>query len=284
MNTNISQTILHKIEKENIKPKAKWYFVLEHAALWIPGVFVTAVGAASVAGICYGVAHAGWEYRDFLYRSKMDFMIAAVPILWVISFTLFNSLIVKALRTTHLGYRLSVKKIMLGSVATSVVLGAGLYIVDEQFEVNSVIRYPVRAREMQLWTSPEEGRINGRIEKKYDTSLVIRDKDNVLWTIDMSGFGSTTFPFIEEGKSLRVIGTSTDEINESKEEDDSDETKEHTFVACAVFPWEIGEPVRKPAPPFMGVRPPKMRMQNKNPDCKILLDAMRNRMRGGERK
>ena len=283
MSTNISQTILSKIEKENIKPKAKWYFAVEHAVLWVPGVIVTAIGAASVAGICYGVAHAGWEYSDFLYTSKMDFMLAAVPILWVVSFAIFNSLIVKALRTTHLGYRLSVKKIMFGSVATSVVLGAGFYAIDEKFEVNSVIRYPVHAREEQLWTSPKEGRINGRIEKKFESSLVVRDKDNVLWTIDMSGFGSTTFPFIEEGKSIRVIGTSTDEADE-KGEDVGDENKEHTFVACAVFPWEIGEPVRKPAPPFMGIRPPKMRIQNKNPDCKILLDTMRNHMRGGERK
>lgn len=283
MSTHISQIILNKIEKEKIKPKAKWYFVLEHAILWVPGVIVTAIGAASVAGICYGIAHSGWEYSDFTYKSKTDFIVAAVPILWVISFTLFNSLIVKALRTTHLGYRLSVKKIMLGSLTISVILGISFYTLDERYEVNSLIRYPVHAREEQLWMSPKEGRINGRIEKKYESSLVIRDKDNVLWTIDMSGFGSTTFPFIEEGKSLRVIGTSTDEIDE-KGEDNDNENKEHTFVACAVFPWEIGEPTRMPAPPFMGTRPRKMRMQNKNPDCKVLLDDMRNHMRGGERK
>lgn len=284
MSTHISQIILNKIEKENIKPKAKWYFVMEHAVLWVPGILVTALGAASVAGICYGIAHSGWEHRDFTYKSKMDFMIAAVPALWIISFALFNSLIVRALRTTKEGYKLSVTKIMLGSVGASIVLGIGLYSVDETFEVNSVIRYPVRAREMQLWTSPEEGRINGRIEKKYETSLVMRDKDNVLWTVDMSGFGSTTFPFVVEGKSIRVLGTSTYEIDE-KTEDGGSESKEHTFVACAVFPWEIGEPIRRPAPPFAsGDYRPKMRIQNKNPDCKILLDEMRNRGRASERK
>ena len=283
MSTHISQIILDKIEKENIKPKARWYFAVEHAALWVPGILVTALGAASVAGICYGIAHSGWEHRDFTYKSKMDFMIAAVPVLWIISFALFNSLIVRALRTTKDGYKLSVTKIMLGSVGTSIVLGAFLYSVDETFEVNSVIRYPVRAREMQLWTSPKEGRINGRIEKKYEKGLVMRDKDNVLWTVDMSGFVSTTFPFIVEGKSIRIIGTSTDEVNE-KNEDEGDENKEHAFVACAVFPWEIGEPVRRPAPPFMGIKPLKMVMQNKNPDCKALLETMRNRGRVGERK
>jgi hypothetical protein len=275
MSTHISQIILEKIQKENIKPKARWYFVMEHAALWIPGVLVTALGAASVAGICYGIAHSGWEHRDFVYKSKMDFMLAAVPMLWIVSFALFNSLIVRALRTTKEGYKLSVKKIMFGSIGTSIILGVGVYMLDERFEADSVIRYSVRAREEQIWTSPKAGRIAGRIEKKEEGSIVLRDKDGVLWTVDISGFGTTTFPFVVEGKSLRILGTSTDEIDE----------KDRTFIACAVFPWEIGELARRPAPPFVnGERLIKPRIQNKNPDCKVVLDDMRAHMRSGERK
>lgn len=282
MSTHISQTILDKIEKENIKPKAKWYFVIEHAVLWVPGILVTALGAASIAGICYGIAHSGWEHRDFTYKSKMDFIVAAVPLLWIISFTLFNSLIVHALRTTKEGYKLSVTKIMLGSVGVSILVGVGIYALDEMFEINSVIRYPVHAREERLWASPSEGRITGRIEKKDAMNIVLRDKENMLWVVDISGFGTTSFPFVVEGKNVRILGTSTDEIREEKDSDNS--SKERTFVACAIFPWEIGEPMRRPLPPFKGMPLPNKRMQNKNPDCKIVLEEMRARMKGGERK
>lgn len=276
----ISQSILHKIQQENIKPKARWYFILEHIALWIPGVIVTALGALAVAGMLYAAAHSGWEYNEFIYPSKMEFLLAAAPFLWIISFIVFNSLIVKALRTTHLGYRLSVKRILLGSVTASVVIGTSGYIVDEMFKANSIIRYPVRMREEQVWSSPQKGRISGRIEKKYETSIVLRDKDNVLWSIDMSGFGSTTFPFVKEGESLRILGTSTNEVTETEDE----ESKEHSFVACAVFPWEIGEPNRKPLIKPHPLREARNRMQNKNPDCKTLLEEMKKSVRFGERK
>jgi hypothetical protein len=274
MATHISQIILDKIEKEKIKPKARWYFVAEHTALWIPGVIVTALGAASVAGIVYAVVHSGFEYSDFIYKTKIDFIIAAAPLLWILSFSLFSSIIVKTLRSTHMGYRLSAKKILLTSFGVSVVIGVCGYVIDETFETNSLIRYPVHLREEQVWTSPQEGRITGLIEKKYGTDIVIRDKNNMLWTVDMSGFGSTTFAFVEEGKSIRIIGTSTHDFNET-EENINDENKEYIFVACAVFPWEIGVPTRNPANPVKGQHQPKTRPQNKNPDCKNLLNGIK---------
>jgi hypothetical protein len=272
MSTHISKTILDKIEKENIKPRARWYFVVEHGVLWIPGALVTALGAVAVAGMLYAVAHSGWEYHEFIYASRVDFFVAASPFLWILSFVVFNSLIVKALRTTHLGYRLSAKKILLGSIGSSIILGSCSYIIDEKFDADSIIRYPVHIREEQIWTSPQEGRLMGRIEKKYEDSVIIRDKNNILWIIDMSGFGTTTFPFVVEGKSIRIIGTSTNESNIIGDDD----SKGATFIACAVFPWEIGGPVRTQLQPFRGNPSPKMRqLQNKNPDCAILLDHMK---------
>jgi hypothetical protein len=274
MTTHISQNILNKIEKENIKPKARWYFVVEHAVLWVPGILVTSLGAIAIAGILYGVAHSGSEYKDFVYSSKKDFLIAAAPVLWILSFFLFNSLIVQALRTTHEGYRLSVKKIIFGSFAVSTILGASGYLLDEKFEVNSLIRYPVHVREEQIWLSPSEGRIAGRIEKKSDDELIVRDKNNTVWFVDMSGFGSTTFPFVEEGKSLRVIGTRSKEV--IKDQDDEGKNG-NVFIACAVFPWEIGEPFHGPRPPRKNNQDLKPRIlhTNQNPDCKIILDILR---------
>lgn len=279
MNTKISQTILHKIEQENIKPKAKWYFVLKHAVLWIPGILVTALGAVAVAGILYAATHSGWEYNEFIYKTKLDFFIAATPFLWVISFILFNSLIIKALRTTHLGYRLSAEKIIIGSFATSIILGSSGYFFDEKFEADSLIRYPVHMREKGLWSSPEQGRISGFVEKKYEESLLVRDDRNRMWIVDMSGFGSTTFPFLEEGKSIRILGTTTESVLNNVAVN-----KEYSFVACAVFPWEIGGKMRGQMSPKGEFNRPKVRPNNKNPDCKIILEEMKGKVRMGERK
>ncbi|MFA5132233.1 MAG: hypothetical protein WC444_02815 [Candidatus Paceibacterota bacterium] len=263
-----SETILTKIHKENIKPKAKWYFVVEHAALWIPGIAVTLLGAVAVAGGLFASMHTGWEYQEFVYASQFDFITANIPFIWVLSFALFGGFIVKALRTTHFGYRYSLHWILLGSVTTSVVLGIIIYKIDDSFEVDSVIRYPVHEREQRVWSSLSEGRLAGYVEKKEDSRVVLRDKDDVVWVIDFSGFGTTTFPFVEEGKSIRIIGTTTGE---------------RVFVACMVFPWDIGAFPRA-APPMRKQMLLLPSLQNKNPDCTTLLDDMKNHMRGGERK
>lgn len=278
MTTNISKTILNTIKKENIKPKSKWHFTLCHFVLWFPGVIVTTVGAIAVAGILYAIAHSGWEYNEFVYRSKFDFFFASAPFLWIISFILFSSLIVKALRTTHLGYKLSAKKIILGSFVTSILLGFFGYTVDEKLKVNSLIRYPVHIREEGLWSLPKEGRISGVIEQKYENFLTVRGKDNILWTVDISGFGSTTFPFVKEGESIRILGTSTEIIIIDEKNND------HSFLACALFPWEIGERNKRPRAPLPNMIKPKIHPDNKNPDCKVLLEEMKEKMKFRERK
>lgn len=281
MTTNITESILNKIEKENIKPKAKWYFALKHGALWVPGILITILGAFSVAGICFGVVHSGWEYRDFTYRNKMDFLMAAVPLLWIVLYLLFASVIVKALRGTYGGYKLSAQKILTSSMLISIVLGIFLYIYDEKMKMDRLIRYPVHAREEGLWFSPEEGRLLGKIEKLEEGSLMVRDKNNTVWEVDMSGFGSTTFPFVGEGKSIRIIGTTTD-----MDKDDEKIADGKTFIACAVFPWELGEFHRPPTPPQgQGVRRMlKPKLINSNPDCQKVLEDMKIRLKQGERK
>ena len=263
MNTQTGHTILDKIKVENIKPKAKWYFMVQHVALWVPGILVTGIGAIAVAGELYALTHTGWEYREFVYPSTIAFFIAMVPVLWMASFVLFGSLIVRALRTTHRGYRFSTKAILLGSITTSVIVGVGAYIFDELLKADTFIRYPVHVREEAVWFSPDMGRLLGSIEVKNDHMIILRDKDNMVWTIDMSGFGTTSFPFVEEGNTIRIIGTSTDD---------------HLFVACAVFPWELGGFPRSQTSSSSFNRSPKVRAMNKNPDCKIVLESLKERI------
>lgn len=279
MSTHISQIILDKIQKEKIQPTPKWYFVAEHAVLWIPGVIVTFLGALAVAGILYSFIHSGWEYSEFVYPSQVDFLIEAMPFLWILSFILFNSVIVKALRTTHSGYRLSVKGILLGSVTASIFLGIGIYLCDEVFEANSIIRYQVQMRERQISSAIEKGRLIGLVEKKYQTSLLVRDRDNILWNVDLSLLGTSTFVFIQEGKSITIIGTTTDENSSNENNDNSGEDKEKVFIACAIFPKEVTAPVRSSSTQKVITHRPRVHTQSNNPDCKVLLNEIKKNIR-----
>ena len=270
MNTHTSEAVLAKIKKENIKPKAKWYFLVKHSVLWLPGCIVTILGGFSVAGALYAANHSGWEYREFIYKTDTDFFFDAVPFLWIFSFAVFGSLIVKALRTTHKGYKLSIKVIFLSSFIISLLLGVLIYFIDDKYDADSFIRYPVHAREKGIWFSPEKGRIAGLVENIEGSVLTLRDKDDKVWNVDISGF-SKVAPFVKKGESIRVLGTSTEELG---------------FVACEVFPWEIGGFKKPPNMPFLmhGEHPKPKPQNNTNPDCKSILSQMRRHDFSSERK
>jgi len=45
MTTHTSDSIITTIKEKNIRPKSRIYFMVTHAALWVPGVMVTLLGA-----------------------------------------------------------------------------------------------------------------------------------------------------------------------------------------------------------------------------------------------
>lgn len=234
MTTPTSTTIISAIKEKNIQPKSRMYFLITHAALWIPGILVTLLGAFAVAGILFASTHIGYEYKEFIYSTDKEFAIAVIPYIWVVSYILFSLLIVRALRTTHTGYKLSFPIILLSSFGVSMVLGTAIYIADSALRLDRVVRYPVHTREQKVWHSPLNGRLAGEILTKENETLMLIDKDGATWMVDISGLGSTTPPFIEVGNSVRVIGKNTEQFE---------------FVACAVFPWDIGTFPRPMIPP-----------------------------------
>lgn len=254
-----AQDILNKIKKENIKPVSRFYFVLKHSVLWIPYIIVTIIGIFAFAGVLFAATHSGWEYREFLYPSTASFIFATLPFVWIIGFIFFSIFVVKALRSTHTGYRLSLRTILFGSMATSVILGYVLYEMDDFFKADSLIRYPVHQRERAMWNAPKEGRLVGFIEEVGKDSLIVRDMNGAIWNIDMRSLGTTTFPFVTTGSPVRFIGSSTNE---------------YVFAACMVFPWEIGGMKRPENRPF----PPKEAMLKAvapSPECKEILDEIK---------
>lgn len=268
MTTHTSDSIITTIKEKNIRPKSRIYFMVTHAALWVPGVMVTLLGAFAVAGIIFAVTHVGYEYREFVYPTEKDFVLAAIPYIWVISYIFFALLIVHALRTTHSGYRLSLPVILLSSVSVSVLLGAGIYAADSVLNVDKVVRYPVHMREQKNWNSPLQGRLAGEILSQEMEILILLDKEGNAWTVDISGLGTTTLPFIAVGKSIRIVGKNTEG---------------YQFVACAVFPWDIGmfpRQEKRPGeiyPPMM--TPPQEKPFGGKEECRDLLESMKKDVR-----
>ena len=134
--TNTTEKIVAAIESRQITPRPRWYFTVRNSLLWIPGIITTLLGAYTVAGILYGVLHA---------HPDPVFLIAIIPLLWVISFMLFSMISTSLLRKTHTGYRHTTLQLLLISVASSIILGVLFYAVTQDADGNRMktyYRYP----------------------------------------------------------------------------------------------------------------------------------------------
>jgi len=102
----------------------------------VPGIITTLLGAYTVAGLLYGVLHP---------HPNPLFLIAAIPLLWVISFMLFSMITISLLRKTHSGYRHTTLQLLLISVASSIILGLLFYAITQDANDNNMktyYRYP----------------------------------------------------------------------------------------------------------------------------------------------
>jgi len=144
--SNTTEKILAAIETKKVTPRPKWYFVLRNSSLWLPGIITTLLGAYTVAGVLYGILHAHLD-RMGVYREYGNpiFLIAAIPLLWVLSFLLFSFISTSLLRNTHSGYRHTTLQLLLVSVASSIIIGVLFYAITQDTidnQVRTYYRYP----------------------------------------------------------------------------------------------------------------------------------------------
>ncbi len=138
MTTTTTEKILTAIEHQRVRPRPKWHFVLRNSILWIPGIITTVLGAYTIAGLIYGILHG---------HPNQLLMIAAIPLLWVVSFFIFCLISTSFLRNTYTGYRHTTLQLLLVSVASSIILGILFYAITQNTEDNMVrtyYRYPTQ--------------------------------------------------------------------------------------------------------------------------------------------
>ncbi len=145
--TNTTEKILSAIESRQITQRPKWYFVLRHSILWVPGIVTTLLGAYTMAGIVYGILHNPWQHPVLAHSSHPIFVTAGIPLLWIVSFGLFCLVTISLLRRTHTGYKHTALQLLLVSVAASIIIGLLFYALTQDSldnRVNTYYRYPTQ--------------------------------------------------------------------------------------------------------------------------------------------
>lgn len=250
---DVADKVLAFIEKENVQPHSKWYFFLTNDVFWALGVMSVFVGSLCFALILFTYFNAEAELYQLSYDSFYDFFIEWVPILWIISLSLFTYVGYKNIQHTKRGYRYSFSMVIFVSLLLSVLGGIALYsyglaaAFDNEFERRLPVYRSVQGLKKDLALRLERGGIGGEVVSVADdvSSFVVKDFRGSVWVVSTSDLADQDRVFISENRLVRVIGIpSTTTIGV---------LGTSTMHACIVLPWEVrGEPER--------VLPPKERM------------------------
>jgi hypothetical protein len=223
---NTTEKILAAIENKQVTPRPKWYFILRNSILWIPGLVTTFLGAYTVAGVLYGIAHAHLENRLYSDHASQIIFSIAIPVLWVVSFILFSLVTLSLVRKTNNGYRHTALELISISVACSIVIGVLFY----AFTASSLsgpgmlYRYPTQHQQESIWNNPNNGRISGIIDSSNNGIVTMTDFNGSIWNININAIPQNEDSIIKIGTAIRVVGVVT---------------AHDTFAACRILPWEI---------------------------------------------
>ncbi len=215
-NKNISQIVLQKIKKENIKPISREIFNIKKVLFWAAVALSLIIGAFTFALILSGFFNNDWDLYD---KFGVNFIFKTLPYFWVISFIIFIILGDFYYRKTLLGYRHTTLVIVGVYLLSGIIFGSIFYVfgISEWMErslveVSPVYRNIVLNRH-EFWTHPEDGLLSGKIIKIEENGIQIIDSLGGVWLIDTSTSTNRGKIKIIKGERIKVLGDIMDGNN-----------------------------------------------------------------------
>ncbi|MBU4217143.1 hypothetical protein L6270_04930 [Candidatus Parcubacteria bacterium] len=188
MNT-ISDKVLNKIKKEQIKPLPIWQFRLRDSGQWIGlGLFILLIISA------LGLLWYFWSDGPWVHGGRLGFglFFGRMPLLLLSVIIIGGGLALFDFRNIGRGYRYSVLKITLSLLLLGLILGGSLNYFGASQRMDSFFSasplYQNREAYMKdMWQRPNEGLLAGEIIKiQDDNNFSFQDFDGRTWTVDAS--------------------------------------------------------------------------------------------------
>lgn len=224
--SDISKSVIDKIDKKHIKPIPKWQFILMNVALWTIFVVTILLGGIATSIVILKLSNTQWELAP---RIGGRFLIV-LPYIWFGLIALMVFLASKIFESTKKGYRRSHWVIAGISVLSSIILGSIFYIthaaenVEETMQRNLPPYKEFLEIREKVWHAPEEGILPGTIiEQTSDTLILLNDITGQTWEVDIEEaklpFGiklKVRMPVIVTGEKTGELEFKADEIRAHK--------------------------------------------------------------------
>ena len=224
-----SQKLINKIVSEDIKPSPRWHFVFKNYILWIVFILFMFFGGIAFSIILYGMAESDFGLFLSLSYSKVQFLIASLPILWIIFLIIFLVVSIIGIRHTRTGYRYTLLKILSINIVISILLGVTFFYsggaerMEQVFAENIPAYRGIEENKALRWSDPENGFLAGVIVEDNEDTILIEDLNGKKWEISTEEVIISQRVSLKIGEKIKIIG----EILEG-----------NIFIAREIRSWE----------------------------------------------
>jgi len=207
-----SQKLINKIISEHIKPSPRWHFVFKNYIFWIVFFMFIIFGGIAFSIILYAVAESDLNLFMSLSHSRIQFLIASLPFLWILFLIIFLIISIFVIRRTRTGYRYPLLKILSINIVISILLGVTFFYtggaerMEQIFAENIPVYKGIEENKISRWSDPESGSLAGVIIEGSNEIILIEDFSGKKWEIDIKEIIINQRVSLEIGGKIKIIG------------------------------------------------------------------------------
>jgi hypothetical protein len=209
---NLTSSVLNKIKEDKITPLPRWEFLLKNYLIWGFGSVSLVLGGLTASVTIYMISNDDWEIYQNISGSFTEFIILTLPYFWLVFLAFFIWLVNYNFKHTENGYKINIKIIAVSSVALSMLFGLFLYnlgmgkALDDLFSSRLPFYRHVINHRINLWVSPQEGRLIGQINTVNGQELELADPEGRIWTVEYDFIPPMIADIIMPGEKVKLIG------------------------------------------------------------------------------
>ena len=207
--------ILKEIRSNQIKPKARWQFLLKNYLAWAVSLATLIISAASFSAMIYLVRFNDLALKDEIKKSSLEILLLTLPYFWIIFLAIFIFLIYYNIKKTKSGYRYPIWLLSLISLSASIFLGSIFSILgwgaklDASLSKNAPFYGEMINPQMEFWSNPNQGRLLGLVVSSLNEegNFQLLDKDRNIWLVQLPpALNGSISEIVNIGKPVRLLG------------------------------------------------------------------------------
>lgn len=227
---SISEKVLKTIEENNIRPLARWKFVMRNTATWFVGFLAIIAGTLGVSTLLHLIQDNDWNVYQYFGRTFFEHVLTVFPYFWLVALAAFVFLAYVLIRHTRTGYRYTTLFFIATILSTSIILGAIFFMLGTGEYVENALSKNIGAyaalphNKLSIWNKPRIGLLSGTItEIEGNDEFILNDFTNQEWMVIEDNA-------LWQNKNLRTMGTRIKLLGAYE--------NNGVFIATEIRPWD----------------------------------------------